>query len=48
MGRGRDHVLSPAFRLLLVLAIAAACSLLIGGLLGTRQVAHAFQQLRHD
>jgi hypothetical protein len=47
MGGGRDHVLNPAFRLLAVLAIAAACSLLIGGLLGTRQVAHVFQLLRH-
>jgi hypothetical protein len=33
--------------LLIVLAIAAACSLLVGGLLGTRQVAHVFQILRH-
>jgi hypothetical protein len=47
MGGGHDHVLNPAFRLLVVLAIAAGCSLLIGGLLGTRQVAHVFQLLRH-
>jgi len=32
---------------LVVLAIAAAASLLIGGLLGTRYVAHVFQFLRH-
>ncbi len=44
---GYDHVLSPAVRLLVVLAIAAACALLIGGLLGTRQVAHFFQSLRY-
>jgi hypothetical protein len=31
----------------MVLAIAAAFSLLIGGLLGTRHVAHLFQALRH-
>ncbi len=47
MGGGYDHVLSPAVRMLVVLAIAAAFSLLIGGLLGTRQVAHLFQFLRH-
>ncbi|TCS12067.1 hypothetical protein [Caulobacter sp. BK020] len=47
LGGGYDHVLSPAVRLLFVLAIAAACSLLVGGLLGTRQVAHFFQVLRH-
>ncbi|SFI96457.1 hypothetical protein [Caulobacter sp. UNC279MFTsu5.1] len=47
LGGGHDHVLNPAVRLLLVLAIAAACSLLIGGLLGTRQVAHFFQVLRY-
>jgi hypothetical protein len=47
MGGGRDHVLNPAVRVLAVLAIAAACSLLVGGLLGTRQVAHVFQILRH-
>ena len=47
MGGGYDHVLSPAVRVLLVLAIAAACSLLIGALLGTRQVAHFFQHLRY-
>ncbi|MDR7116648.1 hypothetical protein [Caulobacter sp. BE254] len=47
LGGGYDHVLSPAARLLIVLAIAAACSLLVGGLLGTRQVAHVFQVLRH-
>lgn len=47
MGGGYDHVLNPAVRLLAVLAIAAAFSLLIGGLLGTRQVAHIFQFLRH-
>jgi hypothetical protein len=47
LGGGYDHVLSPAARMLVVLAIAAACSLLIGGLLGTRQVAHFFQVLRH-
>ena len=47
MGGGYDHVLSPAFRMLVVLAIAAAFSLLIGGLLGTRHVAHLFQILRH-
>jgi hypothetical protein len=47
MGGGHDHVLSPATRILVVLAIAAAFSLLIGGLLGTRQVAHIFQFLRH-
>jgi len=32
---------------LVVLAIAAAASLLIAGLLGTRHVAHVFQFLRH-
>lgn len=47
MGGGYDHVLSPASRILAVLAIAAAFSLLIVGLLGTRQVAHLFQFLRH-
>ncbi|MEJ2818501.1 hypothetical protein [Caulobacter sp. CCG-8] len=40
-------VVSPAVRVLVVLAIAAACSLLIGALLGTRQVAHFFQHLRY-
>jgi hypothetical protein len=33
---------------LLVLVIAAACSLLVGGLLGARQVAHLFQLLRNS
>jgi hypothetical protein len=33
--------------MLVVLAIAAAFSLLISGLLGARQVAHLFQFLRH-
>jgi hypothetical protein len=33
--------------MLVVLAIAAACSLLIGALLGARQVAHFFQHLRY-
>jgi accessory gene regulator protein AgrB len=33
--------------MLVVLAIAAAISLLVGGLLGTRQVAHFFQFLRY-
>jgi hypothetical protein len=47
MGGGYDHVLSPAARVLIVLAIAAGFALLIGGLLGTRQVAHLFQFLRH-
>ena len=47
MGGGHYHVVSPAVRILIVLAIAAAFSLLIGGLLGTRQVAHLFQFLRH-
>lgn len=47
MGGGRDHALSPALRILIVLAIAAAFSLLIGGLLGARQVAHLFQILRY-
>lgn len=42
-----DHALTPAVRVLIVLAIAAACSLLIGALLGTRQVAHFFQYLRY-
>ena len=44
---GYDHALNPAVRVLVVLVIAAACSLLIGGLLGTREVAHFFQSLRH-
>jgi ABC-type anion transport system duplicated permease subunit len=47
MGGGYDHALNPAVRVLVVLAIAAAFSLLIGGLLGTRHVAHLFQLLRH-
>ena len=47
MGGGYDHALTPAVRMLVVLAIAAAISLLIGGLLGTRQVAHFFQVLRY-
>jgi len=47
MDGGYDHALTPAVRMLIVLAIAAAVSLLIGGLLGTRQVAHFFQLLRH-
>jgi hypothetical protein len=45
MGGGGDHVLNPVVRVLAVLAIAAACSLLVGGLLGTRHVAHLFQLL---
>jgi hypothetical protein len=32
---------------MVVMAIAAACSLLIGGLLGTRHIAHLLQFLRH-
>jgi ABC-type anion transport system duplicated permease subunit len=47
MGGRYDHVLNPAVRVLVVLVIAAACSLLIGALLGTRQVAHFFQHLRY-
>lgn len=47
MDGGYDHALNPAARMLIVLAIAAAISLLIGGLLGTRQVAHVFQFLRY-
>lgn len=46
MRGGLDHALTPAFRLMMVLTIAAACSLLVGGLLGTRQVAHLFQLMR--
>ncbi|MBO9709116.1 MAG: hypothetical protein J7521_12985 [Caulobacter sp.] len=47
MGGGHGHELSPLARVMIVLAIAAAFSLLIGGLLGTREVAHVFQFLRH-
>ncbi len=47
MGGGYDHALKPAVRVLAVLAIAVAFSLLIGALLGTRHVAHLFQLLRH-
>ncbi len=42
-----EQVLNPAVRVFAVLAIAAACSLLIGALLGARQVAHVFQHLRY-
>jgi DNA-binding CsgD family transcriptional regulator len=44
---GSDHALTPAFRLLAVLAIALGFAMLIGGLLSARQVVELFQNLRH-
>ncbi|WP_199228593.1 MULTISPECIES: hypothetical protein [unclassified Caulobacter] len=47
MRGGFDHALTPAFRLLAVLAIALGFAMLIGGLLSARQVVELFQNLRH-
>lgn len=47
MRGGPDAALTPAFRVLGILAIALGFAMLAGGLLSARQVIELFQNLRH-